>query len=358
MKAARSYGPGDIRVEQIEEPVAGEGQVKVKIAWNGICGSDVHAFLTTVPKYLQGTTPDPLSGESLPVTLGHEFSGTIVSVGPGVDGQKWTVGQNIVVEPMISCMKSACPACSIGSRNLCPLNNFIGVGGWGGGLAEYIAVYTQYIHPLPNNVPLDVGACVEPLAVAWHAVKRSGFTKGQSALVLGAGPIGLFLLKVLQSFDRTALIIVSEPTVLRRQSATKQGATHVIDPKGSNVSERVMELTAGIGVDVAFDAAGVQVSIDAAIESVKIRGTVVNLASWEKLPVIDIHQLLLKEIYLTGTAAYDRVHPELLEALEAGKITGIEQLITRRVALEDVVEKGFLALLNDKDNQVKILIHP
>ncbi|KAF9461748.1 alcohol dehydrogenase GroES domain protein [Collybia nuda] len=358
MKAARLYGPGDIRVEQVEEPVAGKGQVKVKIAWNGICGSDIHAFLTTVPKYPQGTTPDPLSGESLPVTLGHEFSGTIISVGPGVDEHKWAVGQNIVVEPLVSCMKSSCPSCSSGSRNLCPIHNFIGIGGWGGGLAEYIAVDTQYIHALPNNIPLDVGACVEPLAVAWHSVKRSRFAKGQSALVLGAGPIGLFLLKVLLAFDPNALIIVSEPTVLRRQSAIKHGATHVIDPTHSNVEESVMKLTGGVGVDVAFDAAGVQATMVAAIESVRTRGTVANVAIWEKTAMIDINRLVMKEIFITGIASYDRIHPELLEALASGKITGVEQLITRKVAIEDVVEKGFLTLVNDKDTQVKILIHP
>ncbi|RDB17389.1 (R,R)-butanediol dehydrogenase [Hypsizygus marmoreus] len=358
MKAARYYGPGDIRVEQIPEPVAGKGQVKVKIAWNGICGSDLHAFLAQIPKYAS-TTPNAITGETLPVTLGHEFSGTIVGLGEDVDQGKWNVGKNVVIEPIITCMKtSTCHSCASGSRNMCPETNFIGICGWGGGLAEYIAVDVRYVHALPDNVPLDVGACVEPLAVAWHAVKRSGFVKGQSALVLGAGPIGIFLVKVLRAFDPSATVIISEPAVLRRQQALKHGATQAVDPINTTLLDVVKQATGGLGVDIAFDAAGVQATIDAAIASVRPRGTVVNVALWERNASIDMNTVLIKEIILTGTLAYDRVHEELIEALAAGKIKDVESLITSRVAIGDVVEKGFKALLNDKDAQVKILIHP
>ncbi|KAG5352462.1 hypothetical protein C0989_002172 [Termitomyces sp. Mn162] len=281
MKAARYYGPGDIRVEDIAEPVASNGQVKVKIAWNGICGSDLHAYLSPIPIYAN-SVPNELTGETAPVTLGHEFSGTIVALGPGVD-------------------------------------------------------------------QMEIGACIEPLAVAWHAIKRSGFSAGKSVLILGAGPIGLFILKILRSFDPSATIVMSEPTVLRRQQALKNGATLSLDPLSVDVPEAVTKATGGIGVDIAFDAAGIQASLDTALHSVRPRGTVVNVAVWEKFATVDVNLFWTKEIFLTGSAAYDRVHPELLEAVAAGKIPGIEDLITRRIALEDVVEKGFKALLHNKD---------
>jgi len=177
-------------------------------------------------------------------------------------------------------------------------------------------------------------------------------------LVLGAGPIGLFLLKVLRSFDPSTIIITSEPALIRREQALKHGATKAFDPKHDNVPEAVLEATGGIGVDIAFDAAGVQASIDAAFKSVRPRGNVVNVALWEKNATVDMNLILVKEINLTGTLGYDSVHPELLEAVASGKISGVESLITRKIGLDDVVQKGFLALCNEKDNHVKILIHP
>ncbi|TFK31770.1 alcohol dehydrogenase GroES domain protein [Crucibulum laeve] len=361
MKAARYYGPGDIRVEVIEEPRPKEGQVKIKIAWNGICGSDLHAYLTTVVKFPTKTEANELTGETLPITLGHEFSGTIVDLGSGVDGKKWQIGQNVIVEPVISCLKTgSCGPCTAGSRNICPLANFIGIGGWGGGLAEFIATDVRYVHHLPDSVPLEVGACIEPLAVAYHAMKRSGFEKGKTALIVGGGPIGLFLLRILRSIDLESTIIVSEPATIRRSLALKHGASHVLDPVKTdrNVSEVVMGLTNGIGVDVAFDAAGVQASLDVALASIRPRGIFMNVAIWEDNPRINMNLILSREIVVTGVMGYDRVHEEVLGAVASGKISGLGELITSKISLEDVVEKGFLALLNEKDTQVKILVHP
>ncbi|KAF8961445.1 chaperonin 10-like protein [Flammula alnicola] len=388
MKAARYYGPGDIRVEQIPEPDAKDGQVKIKYAksWHYFCGSDLHAYLATVPKFPTATEPNELTGETLPITLGHEFSGTIVGLGSGVDEGKWKVGQNVVVEPVISCLKTdSCMFCASGTRNLCRSANFIGIGGWGGGLAEYIAVDTHYLHALPPGISLEVGATIEPLAVAWYAVKRSGFKLGQTALIVGGGPIGLFLLKVLRTIDPSSTILVSEPALLRRELALKHGATNVIDPlspsdSGSpspdSVPTAVLKATNGLGVDVAFDAAGIQASLDAALLSIRPRGTFVNVSIWEAIPRVNMNLILMREITVTGTIAYSGIHPEVLEAVAAGKIPGIEDLITRKIAIEDVVEQGIMALLHQKDKQgkmhrqtpfalfsetrplVKILVHP
>ncbi|KAF4613250.1 hypothetical protein D9613_010929 [Agrocybe pediades] len=369
MKAARFYGPGDVRVEDIPEPEAKAGQLKVKIAWNGICGSDLHAYLTKVPQYATSDTINPVTGEKAPVTLGHEFSGTVVGLGEGVDANHWKVGQNVVIEPLVSCQKhSTCAACAVGTRNLCPLAAFIGVGGWGGGLSEYIAVDTRYVHILPDGVPLEIGAMIEPLAVAYYSVKRSGFTKGQTALIVGGGPIGLFILKVLRSIDASNMVIVSEPASGRRELASKHGATMVLNPletlidgkpSATALGAAVYDATKGVGVDVAFDAAGIQAGLDAALLSLRPRGTLVNVAIWEKDPIsISMNLITGRELNVTGIMAYTGVHPELIEAVAAGKIRNLEELITRKISIDDVVEKGILSLLKDKDSQVKILVHP
>ncbi|KAF9477659.1 alcohol dehydrogenase GroES domain protein [Pholiota conissans] len=368
MKAARYYGPGDVRVEQIPEPVTKDGQVKVKIVWNGICGSDLHAYLAPVPKFPTTTEPNDLTGETLPITLGHEFSGTIVEIGNGVDEAQWKIGQNVVVEPLFSCHKDgSCIFCAAKSYNLCPSANFIGIGGWGGGLFEYVAVDTRYVHHLPAGISLEVGAMIEPLAVAYYAVKKSGFKEGQSALIVGAGPIGLFILKVLRSIDPLSTVLVSEPASLRRELALKHGATIAIDPltpseSGSpspaTVPTAALKATNGIGVDVAFDAAGLQASVDAALMSLRPKGTFVNVAIWEFDPKVSMNLILIRELNVTGTLAYTGIHPELIAAIAAGKITGIEELITKKISIDDVVEKGILSLLNEKETQVKILVHP
>lgn len=165
------------------------------------------------------------------------------------------------------------------------------------------------------------------------------------------------------------MIFTSEPALLRREQAVKHGATRAFDPLNIDVPDAIMKATGGRGVDIAFDAAGVQASLDAAMLSVRPRGVVVNVAIWEKKAIVNMNLIVVKEIQLTGglsqyalvnanlfqpppgTAAYDRVHPELLEAIAAGTIPGLEELITSKIAIDDVVEKGFRVLLEDKGAQ-------
>ncbi|KAF9456698.1 alcohol dehydrogenase GroES domain protein [Collybia nuda] len=359
MKAARYYGPGDIRVEQIPEPEPKNGQVKIKIAWNGICGTDLHAYLAPFVKFPTATVPNEITGETLPITLGHEFSGTIVGLGEGVDATVYTIGQAVCVETIFGCGKTdICSACRAGTRNLCRDINAIGIGGFGGGLAEYISVNKEHIHPLPGNISLEVGACLEPLAVAWYAVKKSKFKSGDRVLICGAGPIGIFLLKALRSFDPNTLIIICEPTELRREVSVQHGATLALDPTATDITATVLAATHGAGVDIAFDAAGVQQSMDTCLYSVKTRGLIVSVATWEQVPKVDMNLMLLREITVTATNSYTGIHPELVQAVASGRLSGIEDLVTARVPLEEVVERGIKALLNDKDKHVKILVHP
>ncbi|KAF8646623.1 hypothetical protein AX16_007124 [Volvariella volvacea WC 439] len=344
MKAVRYYAPQDIRVEDIPEPVLKPGQVKVKIAWGGICGSDLHAYIKPSPPYphWQGhNDPHPVTGESAPVTLGHEFAGTIVELGPDVDPSKWSVGVNVAIP------------CARGETTMCPKINFIGIGGWGGGLSEFIGVDTRFLHILPPHVPLEVGACIEPLAVAWYAVKKSGFKPGQSALINGAGPVGLFILKVLRALSPSSTVIVSEPALLRRKLALEHGATLVLDPTapGVDVIAQIREASGGEGTDVVLEAAGLQKSWDVSMMAVRSRGTIVIVALWENQVKMDLNLIVGREVIVTGVLAYDHVHAEVIEAVASGKITGIESLITRKIALEDAVTKGFEALLHEKDSQ-------
>lgn len=166
--------------------------------------------------------------------------------------------------------------------------------GWGGGLAEHMVVPASCVKPLPDNISLEVGALIEPLAVGWHAVDISPYKDGDAALVLGGGPIGLAVVQALAG-KGCKKIIVSEVSGRRRQFAQQFGAHHVIDPTAVDVVEEVDRLTGGEGADVGFDAAGVQVAVDSAFKAIKARCTLVNIAVWEKRAALQMNDVVFRE---------------------------------------------------------------
>nr|VWO99721.1 F-box and WD domain protein [Ganoderma boninense] len=328
MRAIRYYGPGDVRLDEIPEPQVGAQQVKIKVA----------CLLPVSPTLTQ---PNVVTNETLPVVMGHEMSGTVVAVGSGVNTSRLRIGLNVVV--------NAEDLHYVGPEVY--LHDMMqGIGGCGGGLAEYISVDEDLVHALPDGVPLEVGALMEPLAVVWHAVKQSNIKAGDKVLVLGAGPIGLLASRVVRVFG-ASWVAVSEPALKRRQLAIMHGADAVYDPTspGADIPALVRQATGNRGANVVLDCAGNQRTLDTALHAVRPRGSVVNVAVWEKKPVLDIDAITYKEVRFTGVIAYDRVHEEMLKAVAAGKFGGLENLITRRITLEDFVEKGLKALISEKD---------
>lgn len=349
MDALRFHGKHDLRLEKIPIPKVGKGQVKIRPAWVGICGSDLHEYLGG--PNLCPTTPHPITGETVPLTFGHEFSGTIEEVGEGVTDYKQ--GDRVAVQPII--YDGTCGACESNLHNCCWSNGFVGLSGWGGGLADHIVLPTSTLYRLPDNVPLEVGALVEPLAVGWHAVKISPFKKGDAVLILGGGPIGISVILALKA-KGAEKIIVSEVSRKRQEFAKNFGAHYVIDPTKEDVVKRCRELCDGQGVHVVFDCAGVQAALDQAIQATRARGTVVNIAIWEKPCTITPNLLTFKERRYMGVATYQvGDFQEVIDAISSGSMKP-HDMITGKIKLTEVEEKGFKALINDKDNQVKILV--
>ena len=215
---------------------------------------------------------------------------------------------------------------------------------------------------------------MEPLAVAWHAVNISPFKKRDSVLILGGGPIGLAVIQVLKARGAEK-IIVSEMTPRRREFAKSFGAHYVLDPSKEDVVARVKDLCDGRGANVAFDAAGVQAGLDQALQAIRVRGTLVNIAVWEKTATITPNWLCFRERKYMGVATYQEGDFQgVLDALASGKSTvcgglmmqrltyciiGILQpasMITRKVQMHETEELGFKALIHDKDSHVKILV--
>jgi len=261
----------------------------------------------------------------------------------------------------------SCSACKRGGFNICDHTASYGLSAEGGGFSEQSVVKAISCIELPDSVSLKVGALAEPLAVAWHCIRISGFQQGQTALVLGAGPIGLAILILLKVWGAEKTII-SEVTRSRIAQARKFGADVVVNPlepfsgnRSDDITDPVVaasrDLT-GDGVDVAFDATGMQSTLDAAIASVRPGGTIFNVAIHEKPLLLNLNLLAQKEKSLKAGICYtsEDFHA-VLKVLAEGKIPA-EDLITSVVPLSSVLEGGFMELINNKSEHVKILIQP
>ncbi|RDW89792.1 uncharacterized protein DSM5745_01567 [Aspergillus mulundensis] len=351
VKALRFHGPQDIRVDQIEEPVCGKGQVKLRNTYCGICGSDLHEY--TAGPVLIPKGAHHITKATAPVVMGHEFGGIIEEVGEGVTNLK--PGQKAVVRPTIFDRK--CPPCKLGYEYCCDNIGFVGLSGYGGGFAEKIVAPAEHFYPIPDNVAPESIALIEPLAVAWHAVNLSPFKEGDNVLVVGGGPLGLSILQVLKMRGAN-FTIVAELTETRKKSAKYFGATHILDPREVDIPQNVRGLTDGIGADVVFDTAGVEKALDGAIGACRVHGTVVNVAVWEKKPQIKVNEMMYHEVKYLGSALYDeQSFRDTIDAISKGLLKP-EPMITDKIKLEDVVEKGFKTLLQDRDTHCKILVDP
>ena len=217
----------------------------------GFCGTDLHEYLGG-PNFCP-VNPHPVTGETIPVTLGHEFSGVIKEVGPGVTG--FEVGQACVVQPTIFC--GHCAACERGAENVCHKGGFVGLSGGGGGLSQAVCVDATHVFPLPEGLELETGALVEPLSVSWHALSAAPEINPDSiVLIFGGGPIGLALILCLKA-KGVEKIVVSEVASSRQNFARQFGATQVVNPINEDVTKAVLAMSHGRGADVAFDCAGV-----------------------------------------------------------------------------------------------------
>ncbi len=351
MRAARYFDRGDIRIQDIAEPEVQPGTVGIDVAWCGICGTDLHEYLEGPIFVPAAGHPHPVSGESAPITLGPEMSGTVYAVGEGVDDL--AIGDSVVVEPYIIDPKESTEPGS--NYHLTPNMNFIGLAGRGGGLGEKIVVERRWAHPV-GDIPLDEAALIEPLSVGYHAFVRSGAQSGDIALIGGAGPIGLLTAAILKAHGLT--VIISEPSSLRRQKAIDTGvADHALDPMAVDVAEEVRRLSGGVGADVGFECSSVNVVLDTLFDAIRPAGVIVVIAIWGHPAQLDLQKLVLKEVDLRGTIAYMGNHPDVIALVQAGKVN-LKPFITGRIGLDDLVDKGFDTLINRNDTAVKILVSP
>jgi L-iditol 2-dehydrogenase len=343
MRGARLYGIRDLRLEFLPQPIPGPGQVLLKVAAVGICGSDVHY-------YLEGGIGDQVISE--PLVLGHEFSARLAELGDGVNGL--TPGQLVAVEPAIPC--GICESCRHGHPNLCPNVSFRGSPGVDGAYAEYIAMPAENCFPLPEGFSAEEGVLLETLGIAIHSVDLAHLKPGQTIAVLGAGPIGLLTAAVARVAGAST-VYMTEPLAYRRKFALDYAADVALNPKKTDVVAAILRLTNGRGVDVAFEAAGAPETPEQAAEVTRPGGKVVisGIPSSDTL-TMKAGTVRRKGLTIKLVRRMKHTYPRAIRLLQSGAVD-VKPLITHIVPLECIAE-AFETVAAYDDGVLKAVIRP
>lgn len=354
MKAVRIYGAKDARLEDVTIADPKDDEVQLKVKYCGICGSDLHEYTEglTLP-----TVKHPISGQSLPIIMGHEFAGEVVKVGQNVTDLQ--VGDSVAVEPLIAC--GHCDNCRAGRYNLCEnaigddgSSNFLGFSA-DGGYAEYANVRDFFAHKMPAGMSYELGAVTEPTTVAYEAIKKSQLRVGQTVAVMGAGPIGL-LTATLARLAGATKVYITDVSPERLQKARDLGLTDVLDSSHGDVVEQIKQDTPG-GVDLVYDAAGIQTTFDTAIRVAKKGGRVMLIALFSQKISVDVtNRLIMQGLDILTTLGYNNDYPAVMRLINEHAET-FKKIITKKIPLSRAIEDGVKTLATDK-SQVKILISP
>ena len=314
-------------------PAAGE--VQIKVAFCGVCGTDVHIYHGMMDKRVQ-----------MPITIGHEMSGVIEQVGPDVSG--FSVGEKVVVRPLDN--RDEKPS-DKGFSHICKDLKFIGIDS-PGAMQQYWNVPAFTLHKLPESTDLKLAALVEPLAVACHDVHLSGLKAGEMAVVLGGGPIGMLVAMVAKNTG--ARVIISEVNPVRLKLAQSMGF-EVVNPMETDVIEFIEKESEGRLADVVFEVAGVQPTVDLMTEIAGIRGRIVMVAIHGQPKPVNLFKFFWKELQLIGARVYEEEDYETAIGLIAKNqlpfeslITGIEPLTNIQSVFENIDKNpdGMKVLLN------------
>jgi (R,R)-butanediol dehydrogenase / meso-butanediol dehydrogenase / diacetyl reductase len=352
VKAARWFGRGDVRVVDVPEPAAGPGQVVLRVGSCGICGTDLEEYRHG-PVTIPATKPHPLTGRTAPVTLGHEFWGTVAEVGSGAAGGL-AAGERVAPEVCLACGR--CGYCRAGQPALCVNWATIGLHA-DGGLAEYALVPAAACARLPASVADEEAALVEPLEVAVRAVRHSGLRLGERAAVVGGGAIGLLVLQTALAAGAREVFVV-EPQAGRRRLAVELGAAAALDPADPAWTAELAERCDGLGPEVALECAGAPASPDAAVAAVRKGGRVVLVGVHADAVPVRLLDVVLGEKQVVGSVQHDPAIdlPAAIHLLASGQVR-VRPLVTARVPLARVVRDGFEALATPGEH-LKVLVGP
>jgi (R,R)-butanediol dehydrogenase / meso-butanediol dehydrogenase / diacetyl reductase len=356
MQAAIYHGQRDVRIEEIEPSEMKPTDVRIAVAACGICGTDLHEYAAG-PIDTPGDAPHPITGVQVPIRFGHEFGGRITAAGSAVEGVE--AGDLVTVNPLLTC--GTCRCCAEGNYNTCENIGTIGLSGGDGGFAEQVVVDESHVVLVPETVPAEYTALIEPLAVGVHAVRESDLRLGDDVAIIGGGPIGLATALAAKA-EGAGRVLVSASRDSRREIAREIGVDAVIDPNTTDPVSFVRDRSDG-GVAVAFEAAGGGESLNQAVQSTERDGDVTVISLFEESIDFDPNPIVHGERTLSGIFGYqagplgNRDYRTVIRLLARGEIDP-EPLITSRIGLSEIVDGGFERLLDRSSGQVKILVSP
>ncbi|HXJ85407.1 MAG TPA: galactitol-1-phosphate 5-dehydrogenase [Candidatus Binatia bacterium] len=329
-----------LELTDVATPKPQPGEVLLRVAACGICGSDVHGY-------------DGSSGRRIPpVVMGHEASGVVAAIGEGVRGL--AEGDRVTLDSTVYC--GECANCLRGDINLCDRREVLGVscGDYrrAGAFAEFVSVPARIIHRLPDTLAFEDAALLEAVAVALHAVSLVTVAPGSTALVVGAGTIGLLLQQALRVAG-CSRVLVADPDRTRLPLSQKLGATETLSEQ---VVERVTELTNGIGVDLVVEAVGKTESIATSIDCVRKGGTIVLVGNITPEVKIHLQKVVSRQLRLQGSCASAGEYPQAIELMSKGAIQ-VKPLITAVAPLAEG-PRWFERLYAREPNLLKVVLTP
>lgn len=343
MKALLLSAYHQLEVADLPAPVAGPNEVLVRVEACGICGSDVHGY-------------DGSSGRRIPpIVMGHEAAGIVEAIGSDVQGI--AAGDRVTFDSTVYC--AHCDFCLRGQVNLCDNRQVVGVscGDYRreGAFAEYVRVPAHIVYKLPNSLSFAEAAMLEAVSVALHAVRISGSGEGKSALVIGAGMIGLLTLQAAQAAGYSP-VFIADVDATRLALAREVGADAVLHASGDELVQAVMAQTKGAGVDIVFEAVGRNETIATAIDAVRKGGTVTLIGNITPSIHLPLQKVVSRELRLLGSAASAGEYPEAIRLMTSGRIQ-VRPLITAVAPLEDGPQ-WFARLHAREPNLMKIILSP
>lgn len=338
MVGAYFLGNQTIETRPLMLPEPGVGQVLVRVAACGVCGTDVHIYHGG--KGSADVTP--------PVILGHEFSGFVEKLGPQTDGLQ--IGQLVTVDPNIYCGK--CRPCRQGQKQMCHSMKAVGVN-MDGGFADYCLVpYAQCV-PVPEGVEPELAALTEPLACCLHGIDRAGIRPGENVLVIGGGTIGQLMLQ-LARIAGAAKVILSEPVETRRTLALELGADAAIDPVKEDLNQRLEEILGVSGADVVIECVGSPRTSGQAIDAAAGCGRVLlfGVPNPEAVLQTKMHPIFQKELTIMGSFVNPDTHSRAVALIASGQLK-LERLITHRFPISQL--EAAIAM-QTSDQSIKVLV--
>ena len=342
MKALVKYAPGEgnLDILDVEEPRCGDTQVKVEVAYCGVCGTDLHVMHDTFRNYP-------------PVILGHEFSGTFVEVGSSVSDV--SIGERVTVLGATAVTCGACAYCRSGYFIFCKDRRGMGHG-VNGAFTRYVVVRPDQVYRIPDAFSLEEAAISEPFAAVVQAVEEiTNVRPGETALVSGPGPIGLLCVKLLVAEGIRTIVAGTPNDALRREAAVRFGAAAVINVGEESLPEAVRALSGGTGVDVALECAGHPDSVRGCLESLRPMGRYTQVAICGREIQVPIDQILYKQLTVRGSITYTARTWERMMLIYAQGAVRLHDLISAKLPISDW--RTAFGMCMDR-TALKVLMHP